>query len=303
MIPERVGAVVNPYAGGGNAAARFAELADCFPDAAVDARITTSSNDVGAAAREQAEWGDIVVVIGGDGTLREVAAALIEAGSETPLFVVPAGRGNSAYRHLYGGEDWQAIARKLAGGVEVRPLEVGCVESDPHIDPTYFVLGFTAGVFRNALENAERFRALPGPVAYVLATAQAALVDDPVSVTVDVDGEPFFDGRARLVAIGGGRYRGSDFELLPESRPGDDLLHALSIEPTGIDESVRLGRLARVGRLREHPAVSYATGERVTVRSADGLPVELDGTPVPTPLRQAELTVVPAAVRVAYPKQ
>jgi hypothetical protein len=31
--------------------------------------------------------------------------------------------------------------------------------------------------------------------------------------------------------------------------------------------------------------------------------VELDGTPVPTPLRQAELTVVPAAVRVAYPKQ
>ena len=303
MRPERVGAVVNPASGGGDAASMFADLADCFPDAAVEAHITTGPADVPVAAREQAEWADLLAVVGGDGTLREVASALVDADADAPLFVVPAGRGNSTYRHLYGDDDWRDVARGLAAGTEPRPLEVGRLEADPAVEETYFVLGFTAGLFRDALANAERFRALPGPVAYVLATAQAAAVDDPVAVSVDVDGASLFDGRARLVAVGGGRYRGSDFELLPDSRPGDGTLHALVVEPAGVRGSLRLGRLAREGRLLEHPAVSYATGEAVTVRSrADaGLPVEMDGTPVSTPLSTARLSVVPGALEVAYP--
>lgn len=302
MKPNRVGAVVNPHAGSGNAAELFADLSTCFPDAEVDARITTGPEDVPAAAREQADWADLVVVIGGDGTLREVAAALVEADAETPLFVVPAGRGNSSYRHLYGDADWQSVARGLVAGIDARPLEVGHIDADPEIEPTYFVLGFTAGLFRSALDNAERLRMLPGPLAYVLATAGAALVDDPVEAAVDVDGERLHDGPARLVAIGGGRYRGSDFALLPESRPGDGALHALVIEPAGVRRSLRLGMLARQGRLLDHPAVSYASGDQATIRSAAGLPVEVDGTAVPRPLSRATLSVIPSALSVAYPE-
>lgn len=301
MIPRRVGAVVNPHAGGGNAARLFAELAERFPDADADARITTGPDDVSDAAREQAEWADLLAVVGGDGTLREVAAALHEAESETPLFVVPAGRGNSTYRHLYGDSDWRAVARRLAEGAMSRPLELGRADADPAVEPTHFVLGFTAGLFRNAVSNADRLRVLPGPLAYVLGTAQAVLVDDPVEAQVAVEGASLFSGRARLVAVGGGRYRGADFELLPDSRPGDGTLHALAVEPAGFGGSIRLGRLARRGRLLEHPAVHHATGESVTVRSTAGLPVELDGTPVSTPPSEARLSVVPDAVSVAYP--
>lgn len=301
MRPERVGAVVNPHSGGGDAARLFAELADCFPDATVDARITTGADDVPVAAREQAKWADLLTVVGGDGTLREVTAALVEAGVETPLFVVPAGRGNSSYRHIYGDEDWRDVARGLAAGLERRPLDVGHADCEPAIDGTYFVLGFTAGLFRNAVVNAERFRALSGPLAYVLATGQAFVVDDPVTATVRVDGDPFFDGAARLLAVGGGRFRGSSFELFPDSRPGDDTLHALAIEPVGVRDSVRLARLAREGRLREHPAVASASGETVSIEAADGLPVEMDGTPISPALAEARLEVVPGAVSVAHP--
>lgn len=301
MKPERVGAVVNPHAGRGEAASLFATLSECFPDADVDARITTGQSDVPTAAREQAEWADVVVSIGGDGTLREVAAALVESHQETPLFVVPAGRGNSTYRHLYGDGDWRDLARELSERVEPRPLEVGRVESTPTIEETYFVLGFTAGLFRSALAGAELLRALPGPVAYLLATANAAVFDDPVDVTVAVDGDRVADGAARLVAVGGGRYRGSEFALLPDSRPGDGLLHTLVVEPTGARASVGLLRLARADRLLEHPAVSYRSGETVTIEGDEGVPVELDGTPVETPLDSAQLSVVPEAIRVAYP--
>lgn len=303
MTPDRVGAVVNPHSGEGNAAMRFSALADCFPDAEVDARITTGPADVPAAATEQAEWADLLAVIGGDGTLREVASALVDSEHETPLFVVPAGRGNSTYRHLYGDDDWRDMARGLADGVDVRPLEVGRVESTPSIDETYFVLGFSAGLFRSTIDGAERLRRLPGPMAYLLATVGATVVADPVDVSVAVDDESFFDGAARLVAVGGGRYRGSEFALLPDSRPGDGLLHALAVEPTGLRGSVALLKLARSGRLLDHPAVGYRSGETVTLESGGTVPVEVDGTVVETAVESARITVVPDAVSVAYPQK
>jgi diacylglycerol kinase (ATP) len=303
VTPDRVGAVVNPAAGSGGAASLFADLAQCFPDATVEASITTGPADVHDATIDQARWADLVAVIGGDGTVREAAAALIEAGLRTPLFVVPAGRGNSTYRHLYGGRDWREIARGCTGGVDTVSLEVGRIGTTPTIERQYFVLGFTAGLFRSAIETAETLRGLPGPLAYLLATVGAAVIDDPVQVTLDVDGNRLFSGVARLVAIGGGRYRGSDFELLPDSRPGDETLHALVVEPTGVADTGRLLRLARAGRVTDHPAVSYRAGESATIDADGGVPVEVDGTPVPAPVGSARVTIVPNAVTVAYPAE
>jgi diacylglycerol kinase (ATP) len=301
VTPDRVGAVVNPASGAGDAAALFADLAQWFPDATVDARITASPTDVHDAAVEQAEWADLLVVIGGDGTLREVAAALVDADLRTPAFVVPAGRGNSTYRHLYGDADWPAVARGLAAGVDARPLDVVRVDCTPAIEKRYYVLGFTAGLFRSAIETADRLRRLPGPLAYLLATVGATVVDDPVDVTVGVDGDRLFGGAARLVAVGGGRYRGRAFELFPDSRPGDGALHAVVVEPTGPIEACRLLGVARDGRVPDHPAVHYESGAVTTVESPDGVPVEVDGTPVATPIDTARLSVIPGAVMVAYP--
>ena len=301
MTPDRLGAVVNPTSGAGNAPALFADLAQWFPDATVDARITASPMDVHDAAVEQAEWADLVAVIGGDGTLREVAAALVDADLRTPAFVVPAGRGNSTYRHLYGDADWPAVARGLAAGVDARPLDVVRVDCTPAIEQRYYVLGFTAGLFRSAIETADRLRRLPGPLAYLLATFGATVVEDPVEVTVGVDGDRLFGGAARLVAIGGGRFRGRAFELFPDSRPGDGALHAVVVEPTGMIEACRLLGVARDGLVTDHPAVHYRSGAEATLESPNSVPVEVDGTPVATPIDTARFSVMPDAVKVAYP--
>ena len=301
MTADRVGAVVNPASGGGDAAALFADLAQWFPDATVDARITTGSTDVHDAAVEQAERADLLAIVGGDGTVREVAAALVDEDLRTPAFVVPAGRGNSTYRHLYGEAEWPAVARGLAAGVDARPLDVVRVDCTPAIEKRYYVLGFTAGLFRSAIATADRLRRLPGPLAYLVATVGATFVDDPVEVTVGVDGHRLFGGAARLVAIGGGRYRGRAFELFPDSRPGDGALHAVVVEPTGPVDACRLLGAARGGRVTDHPAVQYRSGAVATVESPDGLPVEVDGTPVATPIDTARLSVIPGAVMVAYP--
>jgi diacylglycerol kinase (ATP) len=296
----RVGAVVNPVSGAGAGLRRSRELKDIFRDSVVQRRITARPGEVGRLARELAGESDLLASVGGDGTLRETVAALVDIPEPPPVFVVPAGRGNSVYRHLYGEREWRAVARNLADGFETTPLDVGAVTAEPALAERYFVLGFTAGLFRSAVKHAGALAVLPGRLAYVLGTARAVLGDDPVTATVTVDDEELFAGAARLVAVGGGRYRGSDFELFPDSRPGDGRLHAVVVEPVDPRESVGLVRRARAGQLGDHPAVRYATGERVTVTSETALPVEMDGTVVPA-VERAEVQLVREPPHYAHP--
>jgi diacylglycerol kinase (ATP) len=311
FTPTRVGAVVNPTSGDGEGRALARTFAARYGDE-VDQEVTRGPDDVPRATRELAGSVDVLASVGGDGTLREVASALYEwrqeTGREPPaLFVVPAGRGNSVYRHLYGGTDWRALAERLREGVDARPLELTRVETEPPTDAGYSALGVTVGLFRHALDGAERFRALPGPLAYLLGTATATLFADPVAVRLGRADERLFAGDARLVAVGGGRYRGGTTQLLPESRPGDGRLHALVLEPVGGQEALSLARLARQGDHLDHPAAHYFTGDAFDVRAGTGtgapegtLPAEIDGTPLPD-LRDLHCEVVPEALTVAYP--
>ncbi|WP_276257822.1 diacylglycerol/lipid kinase family protein [Haloglomus litoreum] len=309
--PEQVGAVVNPTSGDGEGRTLARTFAARYGDG-VDEEVTRGPDDVPRATRALAGEVDLLVSVGGDGTLREVASALYAWREETgreppPLFVVPAGRGNSVYRHLYGEADWRALAARLGEGVVTRPLELTRVETEPPTDARYSVLGVTVGLFRHALDGAERFRALPGPLAYLLGTATATLFADPVAVRVGRSDERLFAGDARLVAVGGGRYRGGTTRLLPDSRPGDGCLHALVLEPVGGREALAIARAAREGNHLDHPAVHYFTGETFDVRAGAGtgspdgtLPAEIDGTPLPD-LTDLHCEVVPGALSVAYP--
>lgn len=297
MRPETVGCVVNPTSGDGDGARLGREVRSLFPAATVSTTVTSGPAEVPVAARDYLDR-DLLVGVGGDGTLGEVADALpVDA---PPLFVVPAGRGNSAYRHLYGDRDWRDVARGLAEGVDARDVDVGLLSGEPAVDRDRFVLGVSAGLFRRALDAAESLRFLPGPLAYFLGSARATVSETPVDVTVEGDGEPVFDGEARLVAVGGGRYRGSAFELLPESRPADGRLHLLVVEATGGLDLLRVTRLARDGSHVSHPAVTYARAERFVVESPDGLPAEVDGSPLPG-LRSVDLRVDPGGLTLAYP--
>lgn len=297
MRPETVGCVVNPASGDGDGERLGAAVRALFPDATVATRVTDGPADVPDATRDYGDR-DLLVVVGGDGTVGEVVDAL--PARAPPLFVVPAGRGNSAYRHFYGDRDWRDVARGLRSGMEPRRVDVGRLAADPPLDRERFVLGFTAGLFRRALDAADALRLLPGPAAYVLGAARATLAEPPVELVVEADGAVAFEGPARLVAVGGGRYRGSAFELLPGARPADGRLHVLVLEATGGLDLLSVARLARDGAHLGHPAVTYLEADAVSLRAPDGLPAEVDGTALP-PVDRVDLRVDAGALRLAHP--
>ncbi|MGW3658741.1 diacylglycerol/lipid kinase family protein [Streptomyces sp. NPDC005151] len=145
----------------------------------VDIHITTrrgSARDVVSEALRQPQGAapDLVVAIGGDGTVGEVIAGM--AGGRRPataaLAIVPAGTGNSGYRMLWGGLPWQDAVRAALTG----PF----ASTERRIDLALLVetgalvfLGACSGVIAQALETA---RGIPvtGPARYERALAETA---------------------------------------------------------------------------------------------------------------------------------
>jgi len=258
---------------------------------AVDAVSDAVRSDPGSG-RELA----LVLAVGGDGTVREVAEGMARGtgswpgggrtgqrpGRETPaLFVVPGGTGNSFYRALFADLPVEeALAMVLDpehSGARLRRLDLGrLVELDQAV-----VLGASAGFLASVLDAARSTPGVPGRRRYEQAALE--LISHPDDLGTDarvlVDGELLVTGRLLLVALGGARHRGGSFELLPGSVLDDGLLDVCAIE---MPLPARLGELfvaVAGGRHLGEPEVTYARGRNVVIEATGdkAVPVEYDG--------------------------
>ncbi|TDV41746.1 diacylglycerol/lipid kinase family protein [Actinophytocola oryzae] len=120
----------------------------------------------------QQERSLVVAAVGGDGTVREVAAGLASAwrgASQAPLLVVPAGTANSCYHRLFGTAPWQSTLSSVLREPEIRLLDLARVAGR---------LAFAARAFQES---------------------------QPCPGRVTVDGRVIHSGLTRLVDVTGGR--------------------------------------------------------------------------------------------------
>lgn len=282
--PRHALIVANPVAGSTSARLvdEVAELCGKWlPDVAVHR--TAQRGDAIRAVREAcagadpAAGPDMVVAVGGDGTVREVVEGL--AGTSAALFIVPAGTGNSGYRMLWEDRAWQeALSSVLTatGGptdtARLRRLDLALLaETGARV-----FLGACSGVIAEALVTA-RGIPLTGRERYAEAFARTAEAFTPYAGRVTVDGEVLHEGGTVLANVGGGRYRGGGFLVLPRSELDDGLLDVCVIGAEVAPELV-----PELTRRAEHlalPGVFYGRGRRIVIERLDGLPLcfEHDG--------------------------
>jgi diacylglycerol kinase (ATP) len=264
-------------------------------------RWTSARGDAARAVRDAAntpEPPDVVVAVGGDGTVLELAEGLlaIEPAERRPaLFVVPAGTGNSNYLAQWGDLPWtEALNRALGiGAAPPRRLDLArLVETDELV-----LLGACSGIGAEAL-YAARDITLSGPSRYQAALAVAARDCKPYPGRVIVDGRVVHSGNTILANVGGGRYRAGTYRLLPHSILDDGELDVCvigdEIEPVDVPE------LTRTGAHLDAPGVVYARGCRITVERTDGeaLWFEHDGELLAGVSPRFTLQVLPNALPV-----
>ena len=295
--------LVNPAAENGATGRRWPELAHRAASLGLrgDALVSERPGQLAELARQAAEEGaNLLVVVGGDGTVNEVVNG-IAGREEVELAVIPRGTGWDFVRTY-------AIPRRLEDAAEValrgrtRVIDLGRAlyrSWDGSDGESLFANIASAGMSGAiAKRSNESSKALGGKVSYLWATLAVFSRWRSDEVWVTVDGEQR-GGRMHDVVVANGRYFGGGMKICPEAEPDDGLFDVLLIgDLTKRDLLLTLPKTYR-GKHLPHPKAEVLRGAVVELETPEPLPVELDGEqPGTTPAR---FEVVPQALRLRVP--
>ncbi|MFJ3187511.1 diacylglycerol kinase family protein [Streptomyces halstedii] len=271
--------------------------------------VPTTADDPGEGPTRNAlrDGATLVVVCGGDGTVRAVAEAL--AGTGTPLAVVPCGTGNLLARNLgLPLEPAKALSAALRG--TPRRIDLGRVEGDG-LPPAHFTVMSGAGLDAAMLEGtSDRAKATWGWPAYLVAGLRE-LRAPRTRLTLRLDGAPPLRRGARMVLVANAGTVQGGTALVPAARPDDGLLDLMVLDPRGpagwltaVRSLLRRRPSPPTGRRTDtsRRAVEYFTFRRAEIHFDAPQPRELDGDPV-APGRRLSAEAVPGALTVLVPER
>lgn len=286
-------AVVNPHAGTAGwsrrtVAARLHPVLRALSDVGAKVTLEHSSSLQHAVdlATVAAERGDVVLAVGGDGTVGALAGAMVRTGGT--LGIVPVGRGNDFARQLNIPADTAALARSLH---DAEPRIVDVIDVDGRV-----VVGSVyAGIDAVANGYFNRARILGG-VAYHYAAARALAGWRAVSYRVTIDGTPH-DLRGYTVVAANSGYFGNGRHAAPDARVDDGLLDVVALTDVPKRTFVTIAmRELYTGAHVNRPEVLVFRGRDIRVEADRPLPVGGDGELIGT--LPVTVRVKPAALRV-----
>lgn len=297
LLPDRqtrrVVAIVNP-ATRRNARLIVDQLRQQAPNGVVlDIRITPAARSATALAREALPGAAIVVAVGGDGTVGEVATAL--RGTGVPLGIVPAGSTNIVARELGIPADPSTAISLLFGAHRRVPLDVGLCAGHAFLHMAG--AGLDSRLF--AATNPALKRRI-GWLAYVPPGGRG-LLQAPVRFTVSMDDEKHEVTSPLVLIANGGSIITPRLTLYPGFRKDDGYLDVLIFTAsTPIRVARTLGRLV-TRRLHHSPFVLHRRVRQVELSSDPPLPVQLDGDVVTT--TPATFSLDPSALMLLVPER
>jgi diacylglycerol kinase (ATP) len=193
----------------------------------------------GAAARAVAVSPEVVVVAGGDGTVRAVAEHLAHTHAGTEMGIIPLGTGNLLARNLgIATNDIPAAAKRALRGAP-HPVDVGWVEVELEtgIERHAFAVMIGFGIDAHMIaETDDDLKSKAGWLAYVESLGRAVSASDVVPFRLTVDDQPGRDeaGHTLLIANCGTLQGG--FTLLPDADPSDGELDYLVLSADGLGQ-------------------------------------------------------------------
>ncbi len=234
----------------------------------------------------------MVVVVGGDGTVREVAHGL--EGSDKPLMIVPSGTENLLANELGLDERLKTLIETFEAG-HIRPLDLGSANGKCFTSIAGF--GFDGQVVKRV---SEQRRGHISYFDYFWPIWRTFWNYDFDAIKVEVDGEELFHGRG-LIFVGNISRYAMGLQILHDADYSDGLLDVCVYKCIS---RWRLLKHSLMTVLKQHTYgsdVIYRQGKKIFVSSeAADMPTEIDGDPGPSLPIQIE--VIPHAVNCVVPE-
>ena len=232
---------------------------------------------------------DVVVAVGGDGTVNEVAQALV--GTPAALGLVPLGSGNGLARDL-------GVPLRTTDALEVllhgrpRMIDVGCANDRP------FFCAMGAGFDADLVDRFNRCQRR-GLATYLRLGLLLWWRQRPERFVVHA-GDTRLEFTALLVAVANAAKFGNNARIAPGARVDDGLLDLVVVPPATLRNALPLVWRLFTGTLDRHPRIRHLRGAHFTIeRTQPGL-FHTDGEIGP-PVARIEISVRPSALRVLVP--
>ncbi len=256
----------------------------------------TTVEDVGQKVTEEAlnTGVDLVIVAGGDGTVRAVAEALHSSG--TPLALLPSGTGNLLARNLKFALDDLPGSVKVAFTGTDKKIDLGIIDierADRTRDRHAFLVMAGMGLDAKMIKNTdEDLKAKAGWAAYVKAIITSLRDPDELHLRYRLDQHEPKRATVHTLIVGNCGSLPGKILLMPDAVLDDGLFDLMMTRPKGIlgwlNVAARVAWLngvirrtqagkAVAGEHTNDARLRYRTGQRFTARFSRPEEIELDG--------------------------
>jgi YegS/Rv2252/BmrU family lipid kinase len=270
-------AIINPVSGIGSK--------DKIPRL-IDTVVDNDRNDVSIVMSEYAghareiaaqavqDGFDVVVAIGGDGTVNEVGSAV--CGTNTALAIVPSGSGNGLARHLRISMNASRALQVLNNGV-VGTFDYCTVNGKPFF--CVCGMGFDAAVSYKFSNEGTR-----GFITYIKAALTEYVNYKPQAYKIDIDDKSMTD-KAFVIACCNAAQYGNNAFIAPRATMQDGLIDVTVMHPFSPADSPLIAARLFLRQLGQDNHVSIYRGKHVVIERRHDDVVHIDGDPVMMPAR------------------
>lgn len=234
---------------------------------------------------------EIVVAVGGDGSINEVASVLF--GTDVVLGIVPAGSGNGLAMHLGYGRDVDDAVRKI-NTAEIRPIDVGLMNGQPFIN--------IAGIgFDGLVSNLMKGSNWRGFIPYFLKSVKAGLQYTPRECRIEFDDRVLTE-KCFIISIANGPMWGYNFQIAPNAQLDDGFFEVVIMKEAPRWQYFAVVPSTLNGKIYEAEFVEHFTARRVKIIAEGKNYIHLDGEGMALE-GELEFEIKPKSLKILMPKQ
>lgn len=253
-------------------------------------------------ARQAGEEGyELIVAVGGDGTVHEVINGLMEfpADRRPRLGVVPMGSGND-FAHNNGIDSRSEIAMRQVFTGHARKIDLGLIE-DEHGRREYWDNTLGIGFDATVTIRSHRLPLLRGFLMYLTAVIQTIMLNhDAYRMQIETDQESL-DEELLMIVLCNGAREGGGFAVAPEAQSDDGWFNYAAIRRVSRPMMFRLIPEVMNGTHARFPQVLMGKFRQLKLKSNGPLHIHLDGeifAGFGTDVRQLSVEILPGAIEV-----
>ena len=266
--------IVNPISGTQDKGKIIAKIAEYFPEDRflTTIKYTEYAGHASQIARDAVNEGvDIVVAVGGDGTVNDTARALIH--TNVALGIVPCGSGNGLARHLFLPMNVDG-ALKVIADCEIHSLDYGLINDHP-----FFC---TAGVgFDAFLSDKFNKSGKRGLLSYIENALREGSSYQPETYELEIldDKSEIHTYRAFLITCANASQYGNDFFIAPQASMSDGLMDVTIMEPFSVLESAQIAFQLVNRTITQNSRIKTFRCKDLVIHRASSGPIHIDGDP------------------------